>query len=136
MSTILVIEDTQDNFDLIEDALEAVHNVVHAATGQEGLDKASSLKPDLILLDIALPDIVGYDVARTLKADPVLSSIPLVAITAHAMAGDRTKCLDAGCDDYMDKPVHVKSLVALVTRNLNKVTPVDNSSSGRLFIET
>ncbi len=129
MSTILVIEDTQDNFDLIEDALEAAHHVVHAPTGQEGLAQASVVKPDLILLDIALPDMVGYDVARTLKADPALSSIPLVAITAHAMAGDRTKCLEAGCDDYMGKPVHVLDLVAMVTRHLNRENPVESNPS-------
>ena len=129
MSTILVIEDTQDNFDLIEDALEAAHKVVQAPNGREGLAKASALKPDLILLDIALPDMVGYDVARTLKADPALSSIPLVAITAHAMAGDRTKCLEAGCDDYMGKPVHVQDLVATVPRHLNRETPVEFNAS-------
>jgi len=103
--------------------------VAHAPTGEEGLAQASALKPDLILLDIALPDMVGYDVARTLKADPALSSIPLVAITACAMAGDRTKCLEAGCDDYMAKPIHVQDLVAMVTRHLNRESPVESDAS-------
>ena len=118
MSTILVVEDTQDNFDLIEDALEDDHNLVHASTGRDGLDQARALKPDLILLDMGLPDMDGWEVAQRLKADPETAAVPVVALTAHAMAGVRQQCLKVGCDDYMAKPINVGELVAMIDRHL------------------
>ena len=116
MSTILVIEDSQDNFDLIADALDDGHVLVHAETGLDGLAKAQALHPDLILLDMGLPEMDGWEVARRLKANSALATIPTVALTAHAMHGDRDKCLQAGCDSYVPKPVNVRDLVALVRR--------------------
>ncbi len=118
MSTILVVEDTQDNFDLIEDALEKDHNRVHASTGLEGLGQAKALKPDLILLDMGLPGMDGWEVAQRLKADPETAAVPVIALTAHAMAGVRQKCLKVGCDDYMAKPINVGELVAMIDRHL------------------
>ncbi len=118
MSTILVIEDNQDNFDLIADALGDEHDPVHALTGPDGLRQAGRLKPGLILLDIGLPDMDGLEVVRHLKADVSLAHIPVVALTAHAMSGDREKCLQAGCDDYMSKPINVRELLSLVERGL------------------
>lgn len=119
MSTILVIEDTQDNFDLIEDALEGRHELVHAKSGQEGLMLANTLRPDLILLDMGLPGLSGWDVVRCLRTDHAFKHTPVVAITAHAMNGDREKCLAAGCNDYMSKPVNIAQLVSSVERHLN-----------------
>ncbi len=118
MSTILVIEDNQDNFDLIADALGDEHDLVHALTGPDGLGQAGRIKPGLILLDIGLPDMDGLEVVRHLKADVSLTHIPVIALTAHAMSGDREKCLDAGCDDYMSKPINVRELLSLVERCL------------------
>ncbi|MCH7839540.1 MAG: response regulator [Planctomycetes bacterium] len=118
MSTILVIEDSQDNFDLIEDALGDEHGLVHATTGQEGLAQARAHRPDLILLDMGLPVMDGWEVAQRLKADPETRAIPVVALTAHAMSGDREKCMEMGCDDYMAKPININELVAMIKRHL------------------
>ncbi len=94
------------------------HDPVHALTGPDGLSQAGRMKPDLILLDIGLPGMDGLEVVRHLKADVSLAHIPVVALTAHAMSGDREKCLDAGCDDYMSKPINVRELLSLVERCL------------------
>lgn len=118
MSTILVIEDTQDNFDLIEDALDDEHDLVQAQNGPEALAQALSTHPSLILLDMGLPGMDGWEVAHHLKADPQTAGIPLIAVTAHAMAGDRERCLEAGCDDYISKPIAVGDLVTLVDQYL------------------
>ncbi len=120
MSTVLVIEDTQDNYDLIEDALEDAHNIVHAVTGQQGLDQVKAAKPDIILLDMALPGLDGWEVTRMLRANPESADIPVVALTAHAMAGDRQKCLEAGCDEYLAKPVNIKELRSMIDRFLDR----------------
>ncbi len=117
MSTILVIEDTQDNFDLIADALEDTHNVLHANNGRDGLTEAHRLKPDLILLDMVLPEMDGWEVVRRLKADSDLASIPVIALTAQAMKDDRAECLAAGCDDYIAKPIKVRALLSLIDRH-------------------
>ena len=120
MSTILVMEDSQDNFDLIADALEDKHDLVHAATGHEGLMKARNMNPDLILLDMGLPVLDGWAVARSLKADQALAGIPVIAITAHAMKGDRDRCLEAGCNAYLAKPIDVRELGKLVEEHLTQ----------------
>ncbi len=122
MKTILVVEDTQDNFDLIEDALEDEHKLIHATTGREGLMQVKAHRPDLILLDIGLPGMDGWEVVRQLKADPETMAVPVVALTAHAMSGDREKCLKAGCDDYMAKPINVSELAAMINRHLTRAT--------------
>ena len=120
MSTMLVIEDSQDNFDLIEDALEDAHELVHAKTGQEGLAQAETIRPDLILLDMRLPGMDGWELARRLKADHQLAAVPIIAVTAHAMTGDREKCFGAGCDEYLSKPIAVQDLVQLVDRHVSR----------------
>jgi CheY-like chemotaxis protein len=116
MGMILVIEDAQDNFDLVEDALDGAHDVVHAEDGQAGLALARERRPGLVLLDMGLPGMDGWEVVRHLKADRETAEIPVVAVTAHAMSGDREKCLKAGCDAYLAKPVDVQELLALVER--------------------
>lgn len=130
MSSILVVEDTQDNFELVEDALEEMHQVVHATSGRDGLSQARALQPDLILLDMGMPDMDGWEVARRLKADPDLAHIPVIALTAHAMTGDRERCLEVGCDDYMAKPIDLRGLSRMVDHHL---TPESSGEAeGRL----
>ena len=113
--TILYIEDNPDNKTLVQRALEAKgYTLLWATTGLNGLEQAGTQKPDLILLDINLPDIDGYEVARRLKADPNLRTIPIIAITANALKGDADKALAAGCDVYMSKPINLRELWARV----------------------
>jgi len=118
MGLILVVEDSLDNFDLVDDALDNVHSLAHAKTGLDGLAQAKALKPDLVLLDMGLPDMDGWTVVAALKSDPALASIPVIAVTAHAMNGDQASCLEAGCDDYLAKPISVRGLLASVERHL------------------
>jgi len=123
MSTILVVEDTEDNYDLIADAFEDEHDLVRAITGPEALAQAATIRPDLILLDMGLPVFDGFEVVRRLKADAELVHVPVVALTSHAMTGDREKCMEAGCDDYLSKPIDVRELRGLVEQYLaNKHT--------------
>jgi CheY-like chemotaxis protein len=78
----------------------------------DGLEAARSQRPDLILMDMSLPRLDGWEATRRIKADPALKAIPVIALTAHAMAGDREKALEAGCDDYLSKPINLKELAA------------------------
>jgi CheY-like chemotaxis protein len=108
---VLYIEDNPDNKTLVQRALESRgYTLVWAAKGEEGLAQAAALKPHVILLDINLPDIDGYEVARRLKADSELQSIPIIAVTANALKGDAEKALTAGCDVYMSKPIQLREL--------------------------
>jgi CheY-like chemotaxis protein len=112
---ILYVEDNEDNLRLVKRALQARGYVVHEAMdGLTGLDRAKILKPEVILLDINLPDIDGYEVARRLRADSETLYIPIIAITANALKGDAEKALAAGCDVYMSKPINVRELWARV----------------------
>ena len=113
MSRILVVEDNRDNMTLIVDVLSSLdYDVLQATDGQEGLDLAKSGKPDLILMDLSLPRMDGWTATRHLKADPLLKSIPIIALTAHAMIGDRERALEAGCDDYITKPISLSDLMS------------------------
>jgi two-component system, cell cycle response regulator DivK len=103
---ILVIEDNEQNLYLIRYILEGCDYEVHSAPdGQEGIRLAASLVPDLILLDIQLPVMDGYAVARSLRGNPDLTEIPIVAVTSYAMPGDREKAIEAGCTGYIEKPI-------------------------------
>jgi CheY-like chemotaxis protein len=116
---ILLIEDNPQNRYLARFLLERRgHEILQAATGPEGLELAASARPDLILLDIQLPGMDGHAVASALKHDPQLRSIPIVAVTSYAMAGDREKCLAAGAEGYIEKPINPESFVAEVERFL------------------
>jgi two-component system cell cycle response regulator DivK len=118
-ATILLIEDNPQNRYLTTFLLEQHgHVVVHAETGHSGLSKAAELRPDLILMDIQLPGMDGYAVTRALKADPQLRAIPVVAVTSYAMTGDREKCLSAGAEGYIEKPIDPETFVAEVHRFL------------------
>lgn len=116
---ILLIEDNPQNRYLARFLLEQRgHEILQAETGPEGLDLADELRPDLILLDIQLPGMDGHAVAHALKNNPRLKAIPIVAVTSYAMVGDREKCLAAGAEGYIEKPINPESFVAEVERFL------------------
>ncbi len=118
---ILVIEDNEQNLYLVRFILEKNDYQVHAAMdGQTGIDMADQLKPDLILLDIQLPVMDGYAVAQNLRANPQLSGIPIVAVTSHAMVGDREKAMAVGCNGYIEKPINPETFMSEVEFHLIK----------------
>jgi len=121
MSKILLVEDNEMNRDMLSRRLERKgYTVTMALDGAEGLHKARSESPDLILMDMSLPVIDGWEATRQLKADEATRAIPIIALTAHAMTGDREKCLKAGCTDYATKPINRQRLLAQIARNLNE----------------
>ncbi len=112
MAKILLVEDQEMNRDMLTRRLvRRGYEVVAAVDGAEGVAMAKSEGPDLILMDMSLPVIDGWEATRQLKADPATQSIPVIALTAHAMAGDRDKALEAGCDEYDTKPVELPGLL-------------------------
>jgi two-component system cell cycle response regulator DivK len=114
---ILMIEDNAQNRYLASFLLQASGwEMVHAEDGPSGLELARTVDPVLILLDIQLPGMDGYAVAQALRAEPGSAGIPIVAVTSYAMAGDRERCLAAGCDGYIEKPIDPQTFVALVER--------------------
>jgi len=112
MTKILLVEDHEELWDFLSRRLKRRgFEVALAHDGQEGVDKARAEQPDVILLDMNLPVMDGWTAARTLRGDPATARIPIIALTAHAMSGDRGKVLEAGCDDYHPKPVDFSRLV-------------------------
>lgn len=112
MPKILLVEDHQEIWDFLSRRLtRRGYEVVVAQDGQQGLERARSEAPDLLLLDMNLPVMDGWTVAQTLKAEDATRAIPIIALTAHAMSGDREKALAAGCDDYHAKPVDFSQLI-------------------------
>jgi CheY-like chemotaxis protein len=112
MSRILLVEDNEMNRDMLSRRLERKkHVVLMAMDGRQGVDMAKEHMPDIILMDLSLPVMDGWEATRTIKADDATKSIPVIALTAHAMAGDKEKALDAGADDYDTKPVDFKRLM-------------------------
>ena len=121
MAKILLVEDNEMNRDMLSRRLiRRGFDVAIAVDGAQGVDMAVSESPDLILLDMSLPVMNGWDVAQKLKADSDTSSIPIIALTAHAMGGDREKALDAGCDEYETKPVEFNRLLKKINNFLHK----------------
>ena len=119
MSKILLVEDNEMNRDMLTRRLERKgFEVVIAVDGQAGIDMASSANADIILMDLSLPVIDGWEATRRIKADPVTQSTPVIALTAHAMAGDEQKALEAGCDDYDTKPVNLNRLLGKIDKLL------------------
>jgi CheY-like chemotaxis protein len=121
MPTILYIEDTENNRILVERKLRrSGYEVLTAEDATVGLALAARQKPDLILMDMGLPGVDGWEATRRLKADPELKHVPIVALTAHAMPGDEQRSLDAGCDDYDTKPFDFDRLMWKIQRLLTK----------------
>ena len=119
MKKILIIEDNEQNLYLVSFILKNHGYEVCAATdGQEGIDLAGTALPDLILLDIQLPRMDGYEVARQLRQRPALAEVPIVAVTSYAMAGDRDKALAAGCSGYIEKPINPDTFMQQVEAHL------------------
>lgn len=118
--TVLIVEDNELNMKLFRDLLEA-HNIATLETsdGHQVLDIARENKPDLILMDIQLPEISGLDVTKMLKADDELKSIPVVAVTAFAMKGDEEKIREGGCENYLSKPISVVEFLNVVQKYLD-----------------
>jgi two-component system cell cycle response regulator DivK len=115
MAKILLIEDNEMNRDMLSRRLiRNGHEVSIAIDGQQGADMAMSQLPDLILMDMSLPVIDGWEATRRIKANEATRKIPVIALTAHAMAGDREKAVEAGCDDYDTKPVEISRLLGKI----------------------
>lgn len=106
MKKILIVEDVELNLDLLTQLLEDEYELVAAEDGAQGMALAEQEQPDLILMDISLPVLDGYEATRRIKANPALTHIPIIALTAHAMSGDQERALAAGCDDYLVKPLN------------------------------
>jgi len=116
---ILIVDDNQDGRELVVKVLKTRgYQTIEAVDGEEALEKAVAERPDLILMDRSLPKIDGYEVTRRLKSRQDFKDIPIVALTAHAMRGDREKALEAGCEGYISKPINVHELPELVTSYL------------------
>ncbi|MDQ4078546.1 MAG: response regulator [Chloroflexota bacterium] len=115
MTTILLVEDNEMNRDMLSRRLQRRgYTVLLAVDGQAGVALARSERPDLILMDMSLPVLDGWEATRQLKADAETCSIPIIALTAHAMASDREKALQAGCDDYDSKPIELSRLLTKI----------------------
>jgi len=121
MPKILLVEDNEMNRDMLARRLKRRgYEVVVALDGAEGVEKAKDEQPDLILMDMGLPVLDGWSATRQIKAMPEVQAIPLIALTAHAMAGDRDKAIVAGCNDYESKPVDFPHLLSKIKHYLNE----------------
>ena len=115
MTTILIVEDNEMNRDMLSRRLERKgYQILIAVDGQMGVDVARAKSPDLVLMDMSLPVVDGWEATRRMKADIALKHIPVIALTAHAMANDRAKALEAGCDDYDTKPIELPRLLGKI----------------------
>jgi CheY-like chemotaxis protein len=120
MTKILIVEDVDYNRDLLVQLLEEDYEVVTAADGAAGIEAAARERPDLILMDLSLPVVDGWEATRRLKARPETAMIPVIALTAHAMQGDEERARACGCDDYLTKPIDEDALFATVARLLGR----------------
>lgn len=119
MSSVLIVEDNLMNLELLIQILEDHYDVLTARDGQQGVDLAMKHQPDLIVMDLSLPVLDGWQATRMLKSDPASRSIPVVALTAHAMPGDDERARQAGCDDVLTKPVDEELLITTLERHLD-----------------
>lgn len=121
MPRILLVEDNEMNRDMLSRRLDRRgYQVLMAVDGQQGVDMAAAEVPDLILMDMSLPILDGWEATRQLKAAPATRAIPIIALTAHAMSGDREKALEAGADDYDTKPIELPRLLEKIEALLRK----------------
>jgi two-component system cell cycle response regulator DivK len=112
---ILVVEDQEDNRRILRDLLTSVgYEIIEAVTGEEGVTLAAAHLPNLILMDIQLPGLDGYEATRRIKANPELYQIPIIAVTSYALSGDDVKAREAGCDAYVSKPFSPRALLAKI----------------------
>ena len=112
MARILLVEDNEMNRDMLSRRLARKgYEVALAVDGRQGVEMARTLDYDLVLMDMSLPEVDGWDATRQLKSDPATEGLPIIALTAHAMSGDREKALEAGCDDYDTKPIEMERLL-------------------------
>ena len=117
---ILVVEDQEDNRQIIRDMLAGTdYEIIEAENGEEALAAVSKQRPDLILMDVQLPIMDGYEAARRIKADPALRSIPIIAVTSYALSGEDKRARAAGCDDYVAKPYSPRQLLAKIQQYLS-----------------
>ena len=116
---ILVVEDQEDNRRILRDLLaSAGYEMSEALTGEEGVAMARTHRPDLILMDVQLPKLDGYEATRRIKADPALQAIPIIVVTSYALSGDDIKAYEAGCDGYVTKPYSPRQLLAKIREYL------------------
>jgi two-component system, cell cycle response regulator DivK len=120
MKTILIVEDVELNRDLLVQLLEDDYRLVLAEDGQIALEKAAQTRPDLILMDLSLPRMDGWEATRRLKSDSRLSAIPVIVLSAHAMRGDEERARASGCDDFLTKPVDERLLYEKLARHLGR----------------
>jgi CheY-like chemotaxis protein len=121
MPKILLVEDNEMNRDMLSRRLEKRgYTVVLAVDGAAGIAQTKAEKPDLILMDMSLPVIDGWEATKQIRSDPEVAGTPIIALTAHAMSSDREKCLEAGCDDFDTKPVELPRLLAKIEEMLKK----------------
>jgi len=118
---VLIVEDNMDTYELVHFILEKnEYDTFLAMNGRDGVNAAIKQKPDLIIMDLSMPEMDGWTATGLIKRDPKTSSIPLIALTAHALPGDRQRAMDAGCDEYMTKPMDLGDLVEAVHYWVNK----------------
>jgi two-component system, cell cycle response regulator DivK len=117
--TILVVDDTEFNRDLVVQLLQDDYDIIIAESGAEALDKTQEQRPDLILMDLGMPVMDGWEATRRLKANDDLRHIPVIAVTSHAMVGDEIEARKAGCDDYLPKPIDEDLLIKKVKKYLS-----------------
>jgi len=116
---ILIVEDQEDNRRILRDLLtSAGYETIEASTGEDGVRLAERHRPALILMDIQLPDVDGYEATRRIKANPLLRQIPIIAVTSYALSGDEVKAKEAGCDAYVTKPFSPRALLATIREYL------------------
>jgi two-component system cell cycle response regulator DivK len=120
MKTILIVEDVELNRDLLVQLLESSYRLVLAEDGQIALQKASAAKPDLVLMDLSLPRMDGWEATRRLKSDRELSAIPVIVLSAHAMEGDEERARQAGCDGFLTKPIDETLLFETLAKHLGR----------------
>ncbi len=124
MVKILLVEDNEMNRDMLSRRLERKgYDVEMAVDGRQGVEKAKTLAYDLVLMDMSLPEIDGWEATRELRADPTTKELPIIALTAHAMSGDREKALEAGCNDYDTKPIELSRLLGKMEALLGGAAP-------------
>ena len=132
--TVLLVEDNEDNRFIYATALRyAGYDVIEAVSGRQGIEAAREQRPDLILMDISIPDVDGWEATIVLKADPLTRPIPIIAVTAHVLPGDERRSMEAGCDGYLAKPVAPATLIAEVDRRFGRtsISQITNTANNR-----